>query len=60
MKKHIKHRTQFKSLDETAFYSGSEAYSRFEQVMKGLLSVSKEELDDLRKVNKNRRSAASR
>jgi hypothetical protein len=60
MKKHIKHRTQFKSLDETTFYSGPEAASRFERVMKGLLSVSKEELDTLRKEHKKRRSAASR
>lgn len=59
MKKHIKHRTHFKSLDETVFYSGPEAYSRFEQVMKGLVSVSKEELDDLRKEHK-KRNAASR
>jgi hypothetical protein len=56
MKKRIKHRRQFKSLDETAFYSGAEAYQHFELTMRELLTVSKEDLDKLRREHKKRKA----
>lgn len=56
MKKHIKHRRQLKSLDETAFCSGAEAYERFELTMRELLTVSKKDLDKARREHKKRKA----
>jgi len=58
--KHIKHRRQLKTLDESRFYSGPEAYRRFEDVMRRLLTVSKEELDEARREYRKHKQSGER